>query len=154
MPALALNGRTISSYKTLVGTVRTNKKKMPHPLRDKEEEELGSSASNYTKEMRLYVTSRTKRKLVPQLSQHTQPNIAASDKPEITKLSNATKRGIDTFDQMCAVNSCSRKTRHWPLCAVYGMLNAACIISYIISSENVVRGGAIPTEKHIHAAVG
>ncbi|KAK4329297.1 hypothetical protein Pmani_000331 [Petrolisthes manimaculis] len=42
---------------------------------------------------------------------------------------------------MCSVSSCSRKTRRWPLCIFYGMLNAANVNSYIIYKENLERVG-------------
>ena len=61
-------------------------------------------------------TSKTLKKLVMLLSsQHAQPNISPQGKPEIIEFYNAAKGGVDTFDQMCSVNSCSRKTRRWPL---------------------------------------
>ena len=57
-------------------------------------------------------TSSTKKKPVLLLSfQYTQPIIGTSGKPEVIELYNATKGGINTFNQMCSVNSCSRKTR-------------------------------------------
>ncbi|KAK4307506.1 hypothetical protein Pmani_020734 [Petrolisthes manimaculis] len=42
---------------------------------------------------------------------------------------------------MCSVSSCSCKTRRWPLCIFYGMLNAANVNSYIIYKENMERVG-------------
>ena len=48
---------------------------------------------------------------------------------------NATKGGVDTFDWMCSQQSCSRKTRRWPLCVFYGMVNIAVNNSYIIASH-------------------
>lgn len=131
---------------TLVGTVRANKKEIPKEMTDKATRERGSSAFLYTKEMTLvsYVsdTSKTTKKLVLLLSsQHTQPNIGTKGKPEIIEFYNSTKGGVDTFDQMCSGNSCSRKTRRWPLCTFYGMVNAANVNSYILYKENMERGG-------------
>ena len=54
---------------------------------------------------------------------------------------NAAKGGVDTFHQTNAVNSCSRKTLHWPLIVLYGILNAACTNSFIISCENQANRG-------------
>jgi len=48
---------------------------------------------------------------------------------------------VDTLDQMCAGTACSRKTRCWPLCVMFGMLNAACINSYITCCENHAKRG-------------
>lgn len=131
---------------TLVGTVRANKKEIPKEMKEKGTRERGSSAFLYTKEMTLvsYVsdTSKTTKKLVLLLSsQHSQPNIGTKGKPEIIDFYNSTKGGVDTFDQMCALSSCSRKTRRWPLCIFYGMVNAANVNSYIIYKENMERGG-------------
>jgi len=82
-------------------------------------------------------TSKAKKKIVLLLSsQHTQPTVVARGKPEIMEFYNATKGGVDTFDQMCSVSSCSRKTRRWPLCILYGMLKVACINPYITHCEN------------------
>jgi len=133
---------------TLVGTLRATKKEIPAEMKKKETRAYGSSAFLYTKEMTMvsYVakTSRTKKKMVLLLSsQHTHPVLAANGKPEILEFYNATKGGVDTFDQMCAVSSCSRKTRRWSLCVMYGMLNAACINSYIICRENWAKNGIV-----------
>ena len=72
-------------------------------------------------------------------SQHAQPHIDPQGKPEIIEFYNATK-GVDTFDQMCSVNCCSRKTKRCPLCILHGMMNAADMNSYIkIYKENMAR---------------
>ncbi|XP_039280831.1 piggyBac transposable element-derived protein 4-like [Nilaparvata lugens] len=56
--------------------------------------------------------------------------------PEIIHFYNNTKGGVDLLDQMSAQYSCSRKTRRWPVCLFYGILNSACVNSYIIYKEN------------------
>ncbi|XP_066978822.1 piggyBac transposable element-derived protein 4-like [Macrobrachium rosenbergii] len=122
---------------TLVGTLHANKKEIPNDMKDKQTRKQGSSAFLYTKEMMLvsYVanTSSTKKKLVLLLSsQHTQPTIGSTGKLEVIEFYNSTKGGTDTFDQMCSVTSCSRKTKCWPLCIMYGLVNAANVSSYII----------------------
>lgn len=137
---------------TLVGTLRANKKEVPNDITDKQTRKQGSSAFLYTKEMMLvsYVanTSSTKKKLVLLLSsQHTQPTIGSTGKPEVIEFYNSTKGGTDTFDQMCSVTSCSRKTRRWPLCIMYGLVNAANVNSYIIFRENLQRKGEQVTER-------
>ncbi|KAK3894430.1 hypothetical protein Pcinc_001779 [Petrolisthes cinctipes] len=145
---------------TLVGTVRANKAEIPHEMKAKETRQHGSSAFLFTKEMTLvsYMahTSRTKKKIVLLLSsQHTQPTIASSGKPEIIEFYNATKGGVDTFDQMCATSSCSRKTRRWSLCLWYGILNTACINAFIISCENRARTGiSIPKRRSFMMNMG
>ncbi|KAK3893362.1 hypothetical protein Pcinc_002796 [Petrolisthes cinctipes] len=59
----------------------------------------------------------------------------------IIEFYNSMKGDVDTFDQICSVSSCSSKTRRWPLCIFYGMLNAANVNSYIIYKENMERVG-------------
>ncbi|XP_076038309.1 uncharacterized protein LOC143023607 [Oratosquilla oratoria] len=108
---------------TLVGTIRANKTEIPPEMKVKETRIHGSSAFLFTTEMMLvsYVskTSQVLKKMVLLLSlQHTQPTIAPSSKPKVIEYYNSTK-GVDTFDQMCAVTSTSRKTRRWPLCVWY-----------------------------------
>jgi len=61
---------------TLLGAFRAKKKKIPAEMREKYTRAYGSNACLYTKEMA--------KKLVLLLSsQHTQPDRAASGKPEI-----------------------------------------------------------------------
>ena len=49
---------------------------------------------------------------------------------------NATKGGVDTFDQTCASISCSRKTRRWPLCIFFGILNIVINNAYVLYRYN------------------
>ncbi|KAL7633073.1 UNVERIFIED_CONTAM: hypothetical protein RMT77_016649 [Armadillidium vulgare] len=129
---------------TLVGTVKGNKKEIPTEMKEKHNREIGSSAFLYTKEMTLvsYVptSSKTKKKVVLFLSSmHSQPTLGQSGKPEIIEYYNRTKGGVDSFDQMCAIYSCGRKTKRWPLCVFFGMINACVINSWIIHNDNMVR---------------
>lgn len=57
-------------------------------------------------------------------------------KPRMIEFYNSTKGGVDTFDQMCSVMSCCRKTNRWPMCVFYGMLNISCINSNVIFCHN------------------
>lgn len=72
---------------------------------------------------------------------HTQPSIGPTHKPEVIEFYNQTKGGVDTFDQMCAHYGCGRKTKRWPLCVFYGMMNAGVINSWIIHKENAMKRG-------------
>lgn len=131
---------------TLVGTVKGNKKEIPKKMIEKDSRKFGSSAFLFTRDITLvsYVptTSKTKKKMVLLMSSmHTQPTLGDTGKPEVIEYYNATKGGVGSFDQMCAQCSCVRKTKRWPLCMFYGMLNASCINSWIIHSENLMRTG-------------
>ena len=54
---------------------------------------------------------------------------------------NSTKGGVVFLDQMCALYSCNRKTRRWPLCVFYGRLNIAAVNFYMIYCSNMIRNG-------------
>lgn len=62
----------------------------------------------------------------------------ATGKAEIVEFYNSTKGAVDTFDEMSSSMSCSRKTRRWPLCIFYGVINSAIINSYVIYVHNMV----------------
>ncbi|KAL7868524.1 hypothetical protein SRHO_G00099080 [Serrasalmus rhombeus] len=136
---------------TIVGTVKANKREIPHVMKDKENRTPGSSAFLFTKELTLVSflpDTATKKKLVLFLSSmHTQASIGSTHKPEVIEFYNQTKGGVDTFDQMCAHYSCSRKTKRWPLCVLYGMMNAGVINSWIIHKENALRSGDTPMRR-------
>jgi len=57
-------------------------------------------------------------------------------KPEIVLNYNATKGGVNSFDQMTNNMNCSRKTKRWPLCFFYNMLNIANVNAYVIYIHN------------------
>ncbi|GBP13274.1 hypothetical protein EVAR_90598_1 [Eumeta japonica] len=67
-------------------------------------------------------------------------------KPHMIEFYNSTK-GVDTFDQMCSVMSCSRKTNRWPLCVFYAMINISCINSYIIYCHTSVLGQKVMSRR-------
>lgn len=76
--------------------------------------------------------------------------IQTTGKPAIVHNYNETKVGVDCFDQMCSVMSCSRKTKRWPLCIFYGMLNIACINTYIVYNRKMtLRGQASMNRKSV-----
>lgn len=50
---------------------------------------------------------------------HHKPTTVESNKTHIHMFYNATKGGVDTFDQVSATMTCSRKTRRWPLCIFF-----------------------------------
>ncbi|GBP04505.1 hypothetical protein EVAR_3881_1 [Eumeta japonica] len=58
----------------------------------------------------------------PSFIQGDQTNTATL--PEMVDFCYKTKEGADTFDRLCHRYSVSRKTRRWPLCLFFGLLNA------------------------------
>lgn len=132
------------SYKlTIVGTLRHNKREVPPEMINLKHRELGNSIYCYDG-MKTLVSIKTKiNKSVLILSFMHESSATCPDtgKPEMNIFYNQTKGGVDAFDQMCGSRSCSRKTRRWPLCVFYGMLNMACINSWIILDHSLQRSG-------------
>ena len=81
-------------------------------------------------------TATAKKNVLLMPSIHSQPTVVENGKPEIIQFYNETKGGTDTFDQMCAHFSCSRKTNRWPMCMFFGIVNAAVVNSFLIYREN------------------
>ena len=71
---------------------------------------------------------------------HEKPYInQESRKLEIIEFYNSTTGAVDTLDEMCNNMSCSRKTRRWPLCVYYGMINVCLVNAHVIYVHNVAR---------------
>ncbi|XP_068206852.1 uncharacterized protein [Palaemon carinicauda] len=70
---------------------------------------------------------RTKKVMLLSSLHHDPPEIEKK-KTDIQMFYNSTKGCLDTFDQMCAT---SLKTRRWPLCLFYGILNIVVILSQV-----------------------
>ena len=66
---------------------------------------------------------------------HNKFTLVEEEKTEAHMFYNASMGGIDTFDMMCAASSTSRKTRRWPLCAFYGLLNKCMNNAWIVYSS-------------------
>lgn len=117
----------------LVGTIRP-KPCMPTvllttPLQIKE----CVAAYQYEDKMTLLAQKVNPKKRIQILSTvHHNPKLIEKQKSHIHMFYNATKGGVDTFDQICAALTCSRKTRRWPVCVFYGILNIVVNNSFII----------------------
>ena len=75
---------------------------------------------------------------------HYDPTVVEKQKTDLVMYYNATKGGVDTFDQLCGNLSVSRKTNRWPLCLFYGMLNIAANNAYILYHQNKQK---VPTRR-------
>lgn len=117
----------------LVGTIR-QKPYLPKELLSFQMA-VGESvaAFNYEDKVTVQCHQGSKQKKVLLLSTvHHKPSVVERRKTDIQMFYNATKGGVDSFDQMCAALSCSRKTRRWPLCMFYGVINLCMVNSYIV----------------------
>ena len=63
---------------------------------------------------------------------HHEFTVVEDTKTEPVMFYNGAKSGVDGFDRMCAASSTSRKTKRWPLCIFYGILNIIMNNAYII----------------------
>ena len=116
----------------LVGTLR-KKPYVPEEMLEVKDRPVNSSAFIFDDEVTIVSYKVKSAKIVLLLSTiHHNTAIGENRKPDMITFYNKTKGGVDAFDQMCATYSCSRHTRCWPLCIVFGLINAVCINSYIL----------------------
>ena len=124
---------------TVVGTIRKNFKKIPSSFLELKNGQINSAMFCYSNSLTLlsYCPQKTKKKIVVMLStmheKGDEPN--STEFPEIKKFYDSTKGGVDTLDQLCHTYSTNRKTRRWPLCLFYNLLN---IVGY--NSMVLLRG--------------
>ena len=83
---------------------------------------------------------------------HSSPTISENGRLEVVNYYNSTKGGVDTFDQLCGTYTSSQRTKRWPLCVFYGIINAATINAWIIHSENLERKANNRTEQQTFMA--
>lgn len=139
-----------SPYKlTIVGTLRSNKREIPAELKNKKGRKCGTSMFCYDNNLTLLSYKPKPSKMVYLLSSCNEEGSInpSTNKPTMVDFYNSTKGGVDTFDQMCSVMSCSRKTNRWPMCQFFGILNIAFINSYIIYSHNMFQDRQKPLNR-------
>jgi hypothetical protein len=123
---------------TFIGTIRNNKQEIPVEFKHNLSRLVGTSIFGFNDKLTLVSYKPKPQKTVLLIStMHDKPSVdPVSGKPLIVLSYNETKGAVDTFDQMYGHTSCSRKTRRWPLCMFYGMLNMAMLNSFIIYVSN------------------
>ena len=121
---------------TVVGTIKKNKQELPLEFVDLKYLQRDVNSSFFLFSENITAVSykpRTNKLVTPVSSMHDDASIhRTSKKPEIVLTYNQTKGAVDTLDQMCQNMNCGRKTRRWPLCMFYNILNIAAINSYVI----------------------
>lgn len=118
---------------TLVGTLRKKGYVPDWMLAKKKDRSVNTSAFLFHDNSTLLSYKAKMNKTVLLLSSyHQKPEVSSNGKPEIINFYNKTKGGVDTLDQMCARYSTSRKTRRWPLCMFYGLINIAVTNAFIL----------------------
>lgn len=124
---------------TCVGTMKKNKREIPPQFINVKGQKEFSSQFAFDKELTLlsYVPKKNKCIILLSSMHEGEKLLPNSTLPEIIQFYNETKGGVDMFNQMSGLYSTSRKTRRWPLCLFYGMLNTACLNAYILMRFNV-----------------
>ena len=121
---------------TTVGTLRKNKKEIPPSFLEVKTREKNSAIFAFSDPLTLlsYCPPKNKKKIVLLLStMHEKGDDPDSTTlPQMIEFYNQTKGGVDTLDQLCHTYSCSRKTRRWPLCLFYNLLNIVGVNSMIL----------------------
>lgn len=145
---------------TMVGTLRSNKREIPSEMKNIKGRKCNTSMFCYDNELTLLSYKPKPSKVIYLLSSCNEEGAVnpKSNKPYMIEFYNKTKAGVDTFDQMCSVMSCSRKTNRWPMCQFFGILNMAFINSHIIYSHNVFQTNKTPLSrpafmKKLHSAL-
>lgn len=125
---------------TMIGTLRKNKPEIP-PKFLSMKKDFPTSVFAFDKNITLVSHVPKKNKCVVLIStMHNSGEIDPNtQKPAIILDYNATKGGVDTFDQLSHSKTTARKTRRWPLRFFYGMLDAGGINSYVILKANFRR---------------
>lgn len=123
-----------------VGTIRKNKREIPHAFVSAAGRNQYDSIFGFRRNETLvsYVPKKGKT-VVLCSSMHIASNEVADDeekKPEIISFYNSTKSGVDVVDKLCASYSVARSTRRWPMVIFYHLLNVAGINSRVIFLGN------------------
>ncbi len=119
---------------TLVGTLRSNKRCLPHEFKANATRPSGSTLYGFKDYLTLvsHVPARKKAVLLLTTKHHRRRTDRKSGKPETIEFYNETKCGVDTFDQLVKTYSCRRTTRRWPLAFFLNMLDAVCVASLVV----------------------
>lgn len=135
--SIPLAKHLIEKELTMVGTTRKNKGEIPESFLDLTGREKNTAMFAYDGPLTLlsYCPPKsTKKKVVIMLSTlHDSPdNNNEVELPEIVHFYNKTKGGVDVFDAMSKKYSVLRKTKRWPMCIFYGLLNGIGINTWVL----------------------
>ena len=122
-----------------VGTIR-KKPTMPLPTVQLMNIPEGEVVALFNHEMGVNVVylRRPKQKYVAIITTvHNAFSYVENMKTEAHMFYNASKGGVDTFDQMCATTDTSRKTNRWPQCVFYNLINLIMNNAFICHSSAI-----------------
>ena len=116
--SIQLADRLMGEKRTLLGTVRANKRAMPPEFLKNKNREVHENKFGFQKEKTLvsHVPNRNKAVILLSTEHHSKKVVLQeAKKPEIIMAYNATKGAVDTLDKMAVQYSCKRNTRRWPM---------------------------------------
>jgi hypothetical protein len=128
---------------TVIGTIKKNKRQLPPEFTNLKHDgrKTGSSFFLFHDKITAVSYKAKDNKMVTLIStMHSGSEVNhTTKKPEIIMAYNSTKGSVDCFDQMCQNKNCGRKTKRWPLCLFYNMLNISSINAYVVYVHNFYR---------------
>lgn len=140
---------------TVVGTMKINKPEIPQSFRETSGRSKNTAMFAFSKELTLlsYCPPKSKtKKIVTLLStmHDTADTNSIVTLPEMIEFYNSTKGGVDTFDQLCHRYSVSRRTRRWPLCIFYGILNLVGINTAVLLNGSCSKNKEVYTNRRLY----
>jgi len=119
--------------RTLLGTIRKNKGKLPTKLTETRGRQENTSIFAFQDCATLVSYCSKKGRVVVLIStEHDTAEVDNSEKakPRMVLDYNASKAGVDTMDQM--VRTYTSKTRRWPMVLFYNLLDVSALNAFII----------------------
>ena len=117
--------------------MKKNKREIPAEFSPNKQKPISSSMFGIQKHATLVSFTPKKNKSVVLLStMHRDAAVdAETKKPEIIQFYNFMKGGVDTVNQLCGNYSVSRRTRWWPLCVFFHLVNIAGVNGQILFNK-------------------
>ncbi|CAG4976198.1 unnamed protein product [Parnassius apollo] len=118
----------------MIGTTRKNKGEISESFLELTNREKNTAMFAYDGPLILLSYCPPKKKVIIRLSTlHDSPdNNNEVELPEIIHFYNKTKGGVDVFDAMAKKYSVERRTKRWPMCIFYGLLNGVGTNSWVL----------------------
>ena len=122
---------------TLVGTLKKNKREIPAEFLPNKQKPISSSMFGFQKHATLvYFTPKKNKSVVLLSTMHRDAAVdAETKKSQIIQFYNSLKGGVNTVDQPCGNYSVSRRTRRWPLCVFFHLVNIAGVNGQILFNK-------------------
>lgn len=139
--SLSLARALLSRNMTLLGSMRSQRREIPHELRNSSGRELHSSIFVYTTEDKIQLLSykaKPRKNVLILSSQHDSPTVTDTHnkKPSVINDYNNSKYGTDKMDQLVSSYTVKFKSRRWPVVVFCNVLDIACINAFLLYQES------------------